>query len=309
MRRNETFGRSPIGRCIAGDIFLRKPLIPLLLFALLSMIYRLCAQEPNPSRTANTVTNEPAIGESVLPDAPSTGAAREVQDQTQKSSDTNKGQTESESQTPPAVQPNAVDPFSIGHLPASRGKGPMSVGEKFAYFEKPVFGPRTIFTTAFRTGLMMARPTSGYPREWRDGASAFGRNYGNQYGRSAAMSFARFSSDALLGEDPRYSRSTSKTFFGRSAHALGFTFIDKTDSGHRTLAFGNFVGAAAAGFVGNAYLPDGWNNTTHAGQRSLATFGSFAAANLTQEFAPEIGRAFRRLHLPKLPLPPVWWSH
>jgi hypothetical protein len=68
------------------------------------------------------------------------------------------------------------------------------------------------------------------------------------------------------------------------------------------------VGAAAGGFVGNAYLADGWNNTTHAGQRSLATFGGVAAQNFVQEFSPEIGGAFRRLHIPKLPLPPIWWT-
>lgn len=190
----------------------------------------------------------------------------------------------------------------------SRQRGPMTVGEKFVYFEKPVFGPRTIFTTAFRTGLFMANPISGYPREWKDGAGAFGRNYGSQYARDAAESFARFSVDAALHEDPRYTRSTSKSTFGRAAHALRFTFVDKTDGGHSTLAFGNFVGAAAAGFVGNAYLPDGWSNTTHAGQRSLTVFGGFAIQNLTQEFAPEIGRAFRQLHIPKLPLPPIWWK-
>jgi hypothetical protein len=39
-------------------------------------------------------------------------------------------------------------------------------------------------------------------------------------------------------------------------------------------AFSNFVGAKAAGFVGNAYLPSGFNNATHAGQRATLQFGS-----------------------------------
>jgi hypothetical protein len=239
----------------------------------------------------------------------SAATSDQVEGQAQQSGNTDTRQSGTGQQAPePTVQPNVVDPFSVGRLPMSFAQGPMSVSGKLAYFEKPVFGPRTIFTTAFHTGLFMANPPHGYPHEWRAGAGAYGRDYGNQYARSAAMSFARFSADALLHQDPRYSRSTNKSFLGRSAHALGFTFVDKSDSGHRTLAFGNFVGAAAAGFVGNAYLPDGWNNSTHAGQRSLAAFGGFAAQNLAQEFAPEIGHALRRLHLPKLPLPPVWWT-
>lgn len=258
--------------------------------------------------TAQRTTTEGSskLIEESLPDAPSATAAKEAVDHPQ-DGDESKGQQSGYQNSEPTVQPSAVDAFSFGHLPMSTNKGPMTVSEKFSYFEKPVFGPRAIFTTAFQSGLAMANPPSGYPREWKSGAGAFGRNYGSAYARNAADSFARFSVDSLLHEDPRYSRSTSNSLLGRSAHALTFTFFDKTDGGHRTLALGNFVGAGAAGFVGNAYLPNGWNNTTHAGQRSVTVFTGFAAQNLTQEFAPEIGRAFKRLHLPKLPLPPVWW--
>ncbi len=281
-------------------------------FVLLASSLPLCAQSGLSSIAAaqSGSTEESAkLTEESFPDAPSAIAAKQTGDQTQaQEGGEAKGQEAGSQKPETSVQPTAVDAFSLGHVPMSRQEGPMTVGEKFSYFEKPVFGPRTLFTTAFRTGLFMANPLSGYPREWKDGAGAFGRNYGNLYARSAAESFTRFSTDALLHEDPRYSRSTSTSAFGRAAHALGFTFIDKTDGGHSTPAFGNFAGAAAAGFVGNAYLPDGWNNTTHAGQRSLTVFTGFAIENLTQEFAPEIGQALRRLHLPKLPLPPIWWK-
>jgi len=276
---------------------------------LVASVFPLYAQSVlRPTTTAQSTTSEVSskLTEESLPDAPSATAPPEAEDRGQEG-DESKGEQSGNQNSEPTVQPSAVDAFSFGHLPMSTKKGPMTVGEKFSYFEKPVFGPRAIFTTAFQAGLSMANPPSGYPREWRNGAGAFGRDYGNAYARNAAESFARFSVDSLLHEDPRYSRSKSKSFLGRSAHALTFTFFDKTDGGHRTLAFGNFVGAGAAGFVGNAYLPDGWNNTTHAGQRSLTVFTGFAAQNLTQEFAPEIGRAFKWLHLPKLPLPPVWW--
>jgi hypothetical protein len=276
---------------------------------LLAGVSPLCAQSVVRSATTAQSTATEGSSELIeesLPDAPSATAAQAAEGQGQEGDDS-KGQQSGYQNSEPTVQPNAVDAFSFGHLPTSSKKGPMTVGEKLSYFEKPVFGPRGIFTTAFQAGLSMANPPSGYPREWRSGAGAFGRNYGNAYARNAAESLGRFSVDSLLHEDPRYSRSTSKSFLGRSAHALTFTFFDKTDGGHRTLALGNFVGAGAAGFVGNAYLPDGWNNTTHAGQRSLMVFTGFAAQNLTQEFAPEIGRAFQWLHIPKLPLPPVWW--
>jgi hypothetical protein len=58
-------------------------------------------------------------------------------------------------------------------------------------------------------------------------------------------------------------------------------------------AFSNFVGSAAAGFVGNSYLPPGFDNVTHAGQRATLQFAFFGAGNLFREFAPQMPRPLR----------------
>ena len=144
-------------------------------------------------------------------------------------------------------------------------RSPMSVGEKFSYFEERVFGPRALVMSSIGSGIRMLHPPSQYPPEWRTGTAAFGRYMGDRYARHAAEGTARFAASALLHEDPRYQRSASSAFFPRLAHALGCTFSDRTEGGRRTVAVSNFAGAAAGGFVGNAYLPDGFNDTRHAG--------------------------------------------
>jgi hypothetical protein len=157
----------------------------------------------------------------------------------------------------------------------------------------------------------MANPTGAYddyPREWLHGAGAFGRNYGDRFARSEASAFGGFVFDSSLHIDPRYSRSTGKGFLGRSAHALAFTLLGKTDGGRNIPAVGNFAGAVGSGFVGSAYMPNGWNDSTHADQRALIAFGGYAAHNLFAEFAPEIGRALRRFHGRKPVLLPAWWT-
>jgi hypothetical protein len=58
-------------------------------------------------------------------------------------------------------------------------------------------------------------------------------------------------------------------------------------------ALSNFIGAASAGFVGNAYLPPGFANGTHAGQRSALQLGFFSAGNLYREFAPQMPKPLR----------------
>jgi len=132
-----------------------------------------------------------------------------------------------------------------------------------------------------------------YPAEWRQGAEAFGRNYGDAFAERASFHTARFLTGAIIGEDPRYIASGSHNVFARSVHAFAFSFVDRSDSGRPMPALSNFLGAAAAGFVGNAYLPTGFNNLTHAGQRATLRFGIFSAGNLFREFAPQMPRPMR----------------
>lgn len=173
-----------------------------------------------------------------------------------------------------------------------------SVESKFNYYVTETYlNPSTFTAPAFRAGIRMANPPgkglTKYPPEWRQGAEAFGRNYGDAFVQRVTFQTARFATGVITREDPRYHPSSSHNVLSRSFHAISYTFIDRSDSGHAMPAFSNFVGAAAAGFVGNAYLPSGYNNATHAGQRATLQFGMTAAGNLFREFAPQMPRPVR----------------
>jgi hypothetical protein len=186
----------------------------------------------------------------------------------------------------------------------------MDLGDKFKYIIEPNFGPRRLVMNSFGAGIRMANLPDQYPHEWRSGVGAYGRLYGDSFARTGAQSIARFSASVLLHEDPRYSRSKSTFVPARLGHAIAFTFLDKTDGGHTTIALSNFTGAAAGGFIGNAYLPAGFDDLTHAGQRSTVLFSGIAAQNIANEFAPEIGHLLMKVHvhIPHIPVPPVWWT-
>jgi hypothetical protein len=104
---------------------------------------------------------------------------------------------------------------------------------------------------------------------------------------------ARFLTGIITGEDPQYFPSGSRNVLARSLHALSFTFVDRSDSGHPMPAWSNFAGAAAGGFVGNAYLPGGFNDVTHAGQRGTIRIAFAAGGNLFREFAPQMPAPLR----------------
>lgn len=170
--------------------------------------------------------------------------------------------------------------------------------DKFCYYLTETYFNASLFTApSFRAGIRMANPpgkgATRYPLEWRQGAEGFGRNYGDAFAERLSFHTARFASGVLMHEDPRYIPSGSHNAFARSVHALAFTLVDRSDSGHAMPAVSNFVGAAAAGFVGNAYLPRGFNDATHAGQRATLQFGFTAAGNLFREFAPQMPRPVR----------------
>jgi hypothetical protein len=181
----------------------------------------------------------------------------------------------------------------------------LSFGDKFTIYTHQTFGPPAVILPAFRVGIGMANPTKHYPREWKDGAGAFGRQYGDSIATVTSQRTARFLTGVALHEDPRYVRSNSKNPLLRTGHALVFTFIDKTDSGRNTIAFSNFAGAAAGGFVGNAYLPRGYNDLTHAEQRMAFQFAGIAIQNIAAEFQPQWGPVVRKLRINKII--PEWW--
>jgi hypothetical protein len=113
------------------------------------------------------------------------------------------------------------------------------------------WNPSALTAPAFRAGLRLVSPPgkggTAYPPEWRRGAEGLGRNYGDAFASRV------------------------------SAHAIAFTFIDRSDYGRLMPAVSSFVGAAAGGFVGDLYLPAGFRDVTHAGQRATFQLGTFAA--------------------------------
>jgi hypothetical protein len=186
---------------------------------------------------------------------------------------------------------------SRAHLPA--------FSDKFTIYAHQTFGPPAVIFPAFAAGMGMANPKNHYPHEWKNGAGAFGRLYGDSIATVTSQRTARFLTGVALHEDPRYVPSNSKNPLARTIHALAFTFIDKTDSGRSTIAFSNFAGAVTGGFVGRAYLPHGYNDLTHSEQRMAIQFMDVAIQNIAAEFQPQWGPLVRKLRIQKIL--PEWW--
>ena len=175
---------------------------------------------------------------------------------------------------------------------------PLNVKGKLRYFAIESFRPGIYPVAAFYDGLTMANPPKAYPREWRQGFPGFARNYGDFMASCASVQGGKFVVAAMLHEDPRYFTSGSRNFFARTFNAVRYVVIDRSDAGRPRFALANVAGAFAGGFVGNAYLPDPYANSSHGFSRSALALTGFITSNLADEFRPEIHKVAEKLHLP-----------
>jgi hypothetical protein len=226
----------------------------------------------------------------VLPDAPMPQAQAQEQAQDQ-------------SPPSPAASGTHLNQFPI--LSPRMTRAPLTFQDKFVIYAHKSFGPPAVILPAFGAGLGMLNPPSKYPKDWKDGASAFGRNYGYRLADRASRNTAQFLTGAIFHEDPRYLRSTNSNPFVRTVHALAFTIFDKTDSGRTTFAASNFASATAGGFLGMGILPNGYNDVTHAEQHMASEFLQIGIGNVLTEFQPQWGPWAKKLRIPKIL--PGWW--
>jgi hypothetical protein len=174
--------------------------------------------------------------------------------------------------------------------------GPMTFHQRFIYAVHANFGPGAFVLPVLSASYTMAHPPDAYPHDWKDGGPAFARNYGNIFGADTTGGLAHFAVAAADREDPRYYPSLSKNYGRRVVHAIAFTFVDQGNNGGRAFALSNFADATSSGFVGDLWEPDGYNDVSHALQRSEIHFAKLAGKNLLLEFTPEFNRLFRKIH-------------
>ena len=188
---------------------------------------------------------------------------------------------------------------TLPQAPLPQPSDRLTLGERFRLEARVSFGISAMVFPAIEAGYDIANPPHHYPKEWKDGPGAYGRNYGAELARHTAGGLARFATAAVTREDPRYYPSRRRRVLPRFWHAVWFSVVDKSESGRAMPAAGNFAGAAAAGYVGMPYEPAGYNDFTHGTQRAAVEFSTYAVNNLVTEFSPELCRTMKAMHFPQ----------
>ena len=159
----------------------------------------------------------------------------------------------------------------------------LTTGEKFGVRVVQQFGIRGFAGAALSSGISQWRNT---PREWGQGADAYGTRYGSAFGVTLSRQVFAFGLESTLHEDPRYFPSSEKGFFPRLKNIVKQSLIAKSDDGNARFAYARVISAFSAGQLANSWQPRSNNSVGDGLERGALTLAGDAGFFFLQEFAP-----------------------
>jgi hypothetical protein len=168
---------------------------------------------------------------------------------------------------------------------------PMDVRSKLSFHARTVGSPVSLAETAAYAGILQGLRS---PREWGQGAGAYGERFASALGGSAIHGALAFGLDSALHQDPRYYRSLDSGFWRRAAHAVRGTILTRTDSGGETLSTWRLGANYGAAFLSNQWYPERLNTVRLGALQGSLHLGFDLFSNLGVEFWPDVRRKVSR---------------
>src|SRR6266576_1029294 len=111
----------------------------------------------------------------------------------------------------------AIPIIAFGQTPDS-----LDVIGKLHYHAESTYSPLALAGAAAYAAVLQE---AGAPKEWGQGASAYGKRFASTVAWSGIHSTLAFGLDSTLKQDPRYFRSESTGFWRRCGHAVRGTIL------------------------------------------------------------------------------------
>jgi hypothetical protein len=188
-------------------------------------------------------------------------------------------------QTPGTSTPDGQAAATSG--PQSPEWQKLSVKEKLRYDARHLFDIDNMIYAAIGAGLDQLRDR---PDQWGQGGGAYVERYASHIGQYLIQRGIMFPVEAIDHEDPRYFRSTRKSFKGRVGDAFLHTVWRHNDSGGMMPAYGEFLGDYGAAAISRAWWPANYHKGSSIFVAGSDTVLIDAGINVVHEFAPDIKR-------------------
>ncbi len=167
---------------------------------------------------------------------------------------------------------------------------PITGRQRLNWMAKSTIGPPSLGGGVWSAGLGSWK---NKPPEYGRGWDGFAKRYGMRLTGVAAGNAIEGSLGAIWGEDPRYPRSGSGSFWQRVGHSARMTFAAPYADGHLGPSYARY-----AGIVGNNFLSNTWRVNSEATTQAAWTRAAFGVlgrftGNMFEEFWPSVTKKLR----------------
>jgi hypothetical protein len=230
-----------------------------------------------------------------LPDDPGAGVQQQAQQQ--------HVQVASDAPAPSGSSSQPVDPLAQGRqtkrilfvvpnfraVSADQHLPPQTVKEKFKTAALDSFDYSSFIFVGGQAAV--AQANNSYP-EFRQGAAGYGRYYWHTLADAInENTFVEFIVPSIMHQDTRYYTLGKGAFTKRLGYAFSRVAITRSDSGHETFNFSEFVGAGAFSGVANLYYPSSERTVTKTYQRWITNLAIDSCVFAFKEVWPDINNS------------------
>ena len=127
---------------------------------------------------------------------------------------------------------------------------PLSQRERTQIYLKTMVNPLGYIKAGFSAGIDQWKDK---PAEWEQGASGYGKRYGNIVGQYSIQRTVTFGLASALHEDNRYFNSGKKAIWSRTGYAMASGILARRDDGSRHLSISQLGGVAAGAFISRSW--------------------------------------------------------
>jgi hypothetical protein len=170
---------------------------------------------------------------------------------------------------------------------------PLTQHERNLLYGKSLINP----VWYFKGGLSAAQNQwKDKPAEWGQGASGYGRRYGDIMGQYAIQKTTMFGLESLLHEDNRYFGSGKKGFWPRTGYALKSSILARHDDGQRYPSVSLLAGYASGAFLSRTWQPPSTNTAGDGAVSFGISMGWNIGFTVVKEFLPDMLAPFTKKH-------------
>ena len=165
---------------------------------------------------------------------------------------------------------------------------PLNRRERAHLYLKTMTNPLGYIKAGFSAGI---NQWNDKPREWGQGASGYGKRFGDIVGQYSIQRTVTFGVSSVLHEDNRYFNSGKIGLWPRTRYALASGILARHDDGKRHVSVSQLTGVAAGAFLSRFWQPPSQHSAGDGVVSFEITMSSNIGFSVVKEFLPDVGQA------------------